>query len=84
MVHPPTSCCFTLLAQFEIWVGDEMGPPSIETHTLCGRMAAPVSHPALPDEDPDPASDSRAFQLTCPGLIGSVVTLVLPGEVHIS
>ena len=67
VVHVPTSCCFALLSEFEVWVSDVEGYPTQQNATKCGGMTAP-------------AGKGRSFIISCSGLVGSVVTLLLPGR----
>ena len=57
-------CCFDLLSPLEVWVGNSNGAADGE---LCGGAA--VTLPAT----------SGPFEISCEGLSGSVVTLLLPG-----
>ena len=70
VVNTPEWCCFRLLLSFEVWVSDIEGFPTPRSATRCGEMTVVGS------------TQGRSFPISCGALEGSVVTLLLPGDVR--
>ena len=87
IVYAPSFCCHELLSPFEVWISDTPGLPTHKNATMCGHYSStkvgPASntHAVWRDERGNIVHPRHnAFPVSCRGMVGSVVTLLLPGS----